>query len=166
MQTLAKQLEERIYGEWKHCVIRDEELERIWPINEENREEKIAQFARKYGFRLKFYQKGTCAVFDKWAPEPRRTCHEDFCSRDPLGSLGLTPRETEVLTLIAQGKTNDEIGVIVGASTRTIGTHVGRILIKLRVKNRTAAAAIALATLAKAKDLAGPASRITEHSSL
>ena len=30
----------------------------------------------------------------------------------PLGSLRLTPRETEVLTWIAQGKTNYEIGVI------------------------------------------------------
>ena len=69
----------------------------------------------------------------------------------PLGSLGLTPRETEVLTWVAQGKTNYEIGVILSARTRTICKHVERILSKLCVENRTSAAAIAFATLAKAK---------------
>jgi len=39
---------------------------------------------------------------------------------NPLASLGLTARETEVLTWIAQGKTNYEIGVILSASTGTI----------------------------------------------
>jgi DNA-binding CsgD family transcriptional regulator len=68
-----------------------------------------------------------------------------------LRSLDLTPRETEVLTWVAQGKTNYEIGVILSAATRTICKHVQRILFKLNVENRTAAAAIALATLANAK---------------
>ena len=63
---------------------------------------------------------------------------------DPLISLGLTEREAEVLTWIAQGKGNYEIGVILGARTRTICKHVERILTKLKVENRTAAAAIAL----------------------
>jgi DNA-binding NarL/FixJ family response regulator len=58
--------------------------------------------------------------------------------------LGLTARETEVLTWIAQGKTNHEIGVILSASTGTICKHVEHILCKLDVKNRTAAAVIAL----------------------
>lgn len=71
METLAKLIEERLHGEWKHSAILDKELERIWPINEPNREEKIAQFAKKYGFRLRFYSKGGCAIFDKWPPEPR-----------------------------------------------------------------------------------------------
>jgi DNA-binding NarL/FixJ family response regulator len=69
----------------------------------------------------------------------------------PLGSLGLTPRETEVLNWIAKGKTNCEIGVILSAATRTICKHVQRILSKLSVENRTAAAAIAFATSAAAK---------------
>jgi DNA-binding CsgD family transcriptional regulator len=68
-----------------------------------------------------------------------------------LGSLDLTPRETEVLTWVAQGKTNYEIGVILSAATRTICKHVERILFKLSVENRTAAAVIALAILANAK---------------
>ncbi len=71
---------------------------------------------------------------------------------NPLGSLGLTPREVEVLTWVAQGKTNYEIGVILSACTRTICKHVERILTKLCVENRTAAAAIAIAALAGAKN--------------
>jgi DNA-binding NarL/FixJ family response regulator len=70
---------------------------------------------------------------------------------NPLASLGLTARETEVLTWIAQGKTNYEIGVILSACTGTICKHVERILCKLRVKNRTSAAAIAFAALGKGK---------------
>jgi DNA-binding NarL/FixJ family response regulator len=72
-------------------------------------------------------------------------------AENALGSLGLTTREMEVLTWIAQGKTNHEIGVILSACTGTICKHVEHILRKLDVKNRTAAAAIALTALAKAK---------------
>ena len=72
-------------------------------------------------------------------------------TENPLGSLGLTARETEVLTWIAQGKTNYEIGVILSACTGTICKHVEHILVKLNVENRTAAAGIALAALANAK---------------
>ena len=69
-----------------------------------------------------------------------------------LDSLGLTRRETEVLTWIAQGKTNYEIGVILSACTGTICKHVQRILVKLSVENRTSAAVIAIAALASAKE--------------
>jgi DNA-binding NarL/FixJ family response regulator len=78
---------------------------------------------------------------------------------NPLASLGLTARETEVLTWIAQGKTNYEIGVILSACTGTICKHVERILCKLRVKNRTSAAAIAFAALAKGKKVSSPMTR-------
>ena len=71
----------------------------------------------------------------------------------PIGLLGLTPRETEVLAWIAQGKTNYEIGVILSAGTRTICKHVQRIFFKLSVENRTAAAVVVLATSANAKEM-------------
>jgi len=61
-----------------------------------------------------------------------------------VGSPELTPRETEVLLWISQGKSNHDIGVILGAKTGTICKHVGHILRKLNVENRTAAAAMAL----------------------
>ena len=72
-------------------------------------------------------------------------------AKNRYGLLGLTARETEVLTLIAQGRTNYEIGVILSACTGTICKHVERILCKLRVKNRTSAAAVAFGALVKAK---------------
>src|ERR1051326_3276649 len=63
-----------------------------------------------------------------------------------FASLKLTPREAEVLFWIAQGKSNHDIGVILGAKTGTICKHVEHILGKLNVENRTAAAVVALAT--------------------
>src|SRR6478672_8461055 len=74
-------------------------------------------------------------------------------TKNPLGSLGLTAREAEVLICLAQGKTNYEIGVILSACTGTICKHVEHILCKLDVKNRTAAAVIALGASAKPKNI-------------
>jgi DNA-binding NarL/FixJ family response regulator len=87
-------------------------------------------------------------------PPPRGTPPpgKKMPAENPLGSLGLTPRESEVLAWIAQGKTNYEIGVILSACTGTICKHVEHILVKLNVENRTCAAAIALAALANAKE--------------
>ena len=70
-----------------------------------------------------------------------------------LTSLGLTEREAEVLTWIARGKGNYEIGVILGAKTRTICKHVEHIFSKLNVENRTAAAAIAFTVCSQLLDL-------------
>ena len=63
-----------------------------------------------------------------------------------LGSPELTPREAEVLFWISEGKTNHDIGIILGAKTGTICKHVEHILSKLNVENRTAAAVVALET--------------------
>jgi DNA-binding NarL/FixJ family response regulator len=56
------------------------------------------------------------------------------------GFLRLTAREVQVAAWIAEGKTNPEIGVILGISFRTVDRHVGAILRKLGVENRTTAA--------------------------
>jgi DNA-binding CsgD family transcriptional regulator len=58
----------------------------------------------------------------------------------------LTPREAEVLFWISEGKSNRDIGVILGAKTGTICKHVEHILSKLNVENRTSAAVVALET--------------------
>ena len=63
-----------------------------------------------------------------------------------LGSPELTPREAEVLFWVSQGKSNHDIGIILGAKTGTICKHVGHILSKLNVENRTAAAVLAVET--------------------
>jgi len=57
--------------------------------------------------------------------------------------LDLTPREAEVLTLLARGYTNREIAAALVISVRTAGVHVSHILRKLGAPNRLEAAAIA-----------------------
>ena len=56
--------------------------------------------------------------------------------------LGLTPREAEVLTLVARGYTNREIAVALVISVKTASVHVSHILRKLGAPNRLEAAAI------------------------
>jgi DNA-binding NarL/FixJ family response regulator len=58
-----------------------------------------------------------------------------------LAPLGLTPRESEVLTLVARGASNEAIGRAIGAQPRTVAKHVERIHRKLGVDSRSAAAA-------------------------
>ena len=55
----------------------------------------------------------------------------------------LTERETDVLRLLAQGQSNQEIAVNLSISTTTVRSHVSTILMKLGVSNRTQAALVA-----------------------
>jgi DNA-binding CsgD family transcriptional regulator len=64
-----------------------------------------------------------------------------------LSGAALTPRETEVLSWLAKGKTNRDIGDILGMSPRTVNKHLEHIFEKLGVETRTAAAAIASSLL-------------------
>lgn len=60
-----------------------------------------------------------------------------------LGTASLTPRETEVLSWIAKGKTNRDVGEILGMSPRTVNKHLEHVFEKLGVETRAAAAALA-----------------------
>jgi DNA-binding CsgD family transcriptional regulator/tetratricopeptide (TPR) repeat protein len=62
---------------------------------------------------------------------------------DDLDPFGLTPRERQVLTLVARGATNREIGAELFMAEKTASVHVSRILSKLDVRSRTEAAAVA-----------------------
>jgi DNA-binding CsgD family transcriptional regulator/tetratricopeptide (TPR) repeat protein len=59
-------------------------------------------------------------------------------------TFGLSGREREVLLLVAQGRTNREIGERLFISQKTVGVHVGNILSKLEVSGRVEAAAVAI----------------------
>jgi DNA-binding NarL/FixJ family response regulator len=63
--------------------------------------------------------------------------------RPATGPAGLSPREVEVLRLVAAGKTNQAIAAELFLSDRTVERHVSNILTKLGVGSRTAAAAYA-----------------------
>jgi DNA-binding CsgD family transcriptional regulator len=61
----------------------------------------------------------------------------------PAASLGLTRREGEVLALVAEGRTNRQIGQALFITEKTASLHVSHILAKLGVAGRGEAAAIA-----------------------
>jgi len=61
----------------------------------------------------------------------------------PAASLGLTRREVEVLALVAEGRTNRQIGQALFITPKTASVRVSRILAKLGVTGRGEAAAIA-----------------------
>jgi hypothetical protein len=67
MKILAARIKRQLLldtTKWGHCAIYENELQRIWPLNEENRKAKIEQFAKEYGFCLSFYRAG-CVRFLK-----------------------------------------------------------------------------------------------------
>jgi DNA-binding NarL/FixJ family response regulator len=61
----------------------------------------------------------------------------------PADTHGLSPRELEVLRLVAAGKTNREVASILVVSEHTVARHVQNIFTKLGVSSRTAATAFA-----------------------
>ena len=56
----------------------------------------------------------------------------------------LPPRETQILAWIAEGKTNRQIGVILGISTNTVRNCLSRTFIRLDATSRAHAVAIAI----------------------
>ena len=60
-----------------------------------------------------------------------------------LATAALTPRETEVLSWVAKGKTNRDVGDILGLSPRTVNKHLEHVFEKLGVETRAAATALA-----------------------
>ncbi|MFD5466245.1 response regulator [Kitasatospora sp. NPDC127059] len=84
------------------------------------------------------------------APSVTRRLIADFARnrpakrRDPKLRLnGLTPRETEVLELIARGLSNQEIAAQLVLAEQTVKTHIGRILGKLDLRDRAQAVVLA-----------------------
>jgi two-component system, NarL family, response regulator LiaR len=75
----------------------------------------------------------------------RKLIHEiSQPSNLPLAEEPLTEREVEVIRLLAQGLSNEEIGERLFIAGRTVRTHVSNILAKLHLANRTQAALYAL----------------------
>ena len=82
-----------------------------------------------------------------WEPSSSGLVMESFKKRgkpadDPF--RGLTAREREVLELVSQGKTNGEIAAELFLSEKTVKVHVGNILAKVGLPDRTKLAVLAL----------------------
>jgi DNA-binding CsgD family transcriptional regulator/tetratricopeptide (TPR) repeat protein len=78
------------------------------------------------------------------APESAATGDGESAAAQPAApgdELGLTPREREVLALVAEGRTNRQIAQALFISDKTASVHVSNILAKLGVANRAEAAA-------------------------
>jgi DNA-binding CsgD family transcriptional regulator len=75
--------------------------------------------------------------------EPIDTTASPEALSSPAASLGLTRREAEVLALVAEGRTNRQIGQALFITPKTASIHVSRILAKLGVTGRGEAAAVA-----------------------
>ena len=58
----------------------------------------------------------------------------------PRALDALTPRELDVLRLIARGRSNKRIALELGVAEKTVKTHVGHVLAKLDLSDRTQAA--------------------------
>ena len=67
-----------------------------------------------------------------------------FAVRPASPSLRLTPREHEVVRLVADGRSNDEIGATLGIGTKTVETHLARLFERVGVGSRTELATRAL----------------------
>ncbi|MEG3633938.1 response regulator transcription factor [Micromonospora palythoicola] len=86
------------------------------------------------------------------APTVTRRLIAEFAARPhrqrprPTALAALTPRETEVLRLIAQGRSNGEIAAELVVAEQTVKTHVGRILAKLQLRDRAQAVVLAYET--------------------
>src|SRR5881394_3324802 len=79
--------------------------------------------------------------------QANREFKPDFSSAEPLVKLGVTPRATETLLWLAQGKTNQDIATILGITESTVKKHVQEIFEKLGVETRGAATVRALEVL-------------------
>jgi DNA-binding NarL/FixJ family response regulator len=64
--------------------------------------------------------------------------------QDRAAPYGLSPREREVLNILAEGRTDRDIAARLFISERTVHVHVRRILSKLGVAGRTEAAGVAI----------------------
>src|SRR5207253_2765415 len=82
-------------------------------------------------------------VFEELGAEPDVASADTLAGRVDAAAHGLTPRELEVLRLVASGKSNREIAAALVISEHTVARHVQNIFTKLDVQSRTAAGAFA-----------------------
>ena len=102
-------------------------LNLLWPLGLI-----VERQGRRLVMRLAQRSENSLLPIEARSPEPAQAL---------LVPFGLGRREAEVLHWVTQGKTDADIGKILGLSPRTVQKHLERIYQKFGVENRTAAAA-------------------------
>ena len=69
------------------------------------------------------------------SPRVSRTLVQAYLAKSALPADPLTPREREVLQLVAEGKTTKEVAKLLGISAKTVESHRTRIMKKLDTPN-------------------------------
>jgi branched-chain amino acid transport system substrate-binding protein len=126
------------------------ELDGAWCVQLLEREADLLRFARA------FVESGEQRLAGLWQcdgqfyalrleadVEQARPAAQLELTRTPL-PYGLTVRELDVVTLVAGGLSNNEIGALLGSGGRTVGKHAERILAKLGHSSRAGVAAVAV----------------------
>jgi len=94
-----------------------------------------------------------CALLSAFAPHVRLSWHRheapwaeapELAARRSFMELGLSPRESEVLYWMTEGRLNREIATMLGVSIGTVQEHVANLLVKLELPNRHAATVSAI----------------------
>jgi NAD(P)-dependent dehydrogenase (short-subunit alcohol dehydrogenase family) len=93
---------------------------------------------------------------EEYAALVQQVVEHDTSAGDGIQVDGPSQREFEVLRLVAQGKTNKEIGKILGISARTAQVHVSNIYGKIGACNRASAALWLIAHQARTEDYGHP----------
>jgi DNA-binding CsgD family transcriptional regulator len=121
----------------------------VLPVNVDNSVVVALSFDR----RSPDFTRQDCELLDAFGPHLRLAWqrHEnpwadrrEWECRKRLQSLGLSPRESEVLFWMTEGKLNREIATLLGITLGTVQDNVARILAKLEMENRHAATVFAI----------------------
>lgn len=134
------QAAQRILKEWSAA--------RVLMLSSFDYEEDIcaAMRAGVYGYVLKTISPTELALAIRKISAGQRYIPADISMRmaERLSTKILSDREVEVLTLLAKGMSNKEIGIVLGVSSFTAKAHVQHIIAKLQVGSRTEAATVAI----------------------
>ncbi len=112
--------------------------------------------ALSFSRRSPDFTRDDCELLDAFGPHLRLAWQRhknpwadrrELDCRRQLQELGLSPRESEVLFWMTEGKLNREIATLLGLSLATVQDYVSNILEKLGVENRYAATVFAIAQL-------------------
>ncbi len=115
-----------------------------WLVSAERQRPLVVQNSQKGDLQIEHLASSDSTNLALLRLEQRNSCW----GPKALQTLGLTPREAEVLYWITEGKTNPEIATILDTTLHTVKKHNNKLFAKLGVETRMAAARLAMSVLA------------------